>query len=133
MYMLPPFLAVVGYPQEAVQQFNGYWDLLFDPQDSLVHHMWDDDDQAFVHAAYWGTGNGWALAAMIRLLDSLPRDDPAREGLNNKANLLLSGLVSCLRPDGFFHDVVDDPQSFVETNLSQMCAYSIYRGVNRGG
>jgi rhamnogalacturonyl hydrolase YesR len=41
-------------------------------------------------------------------------------------------LDSCLahqRADGLFHDVVDDPSSFVETNLAQMLAYSIYRGV----
>ena len=37
-----------------------------------------------------------------------------------------------MRPDGLFHDVVDDTNTFVETNLSQMLAYSIYKGVKSG-
>lgn len=37
-----------------------------------------------------------------------------------------------MRPDGFFYDVVDDPSTFVETNLSQMTAYTIYRGIKDG-
>lgn len=132
MYMLPPFLAASGYCDEAVKQFDGYWDILFDPAASLVHHMWDDDSHRFTRAAYWGTGNGWALAAIVRLLDSLPREDPARTGLEHKAHLVLEGLMRHLRPDGLFHDVVDEPSSFVETNLSQMCACSVYRGVGQG-
>jgi unsaturated rhamnogalacturonyl hydrolase len=35
-------------------------------------------------------------------------------------------------PDGFFHDVVDDPRSFVETNLSQILSYTIFRGLKGG-
>jgi rhamnogalacturonyl hydrolase YesR len=37
-----------------------------------------------------------------------------------------------MRDDGLFHNIVDDPKSFVETNLAQMLAYSIYRGIKRG-
>jgi hypothetical protein len=32
----------------------------------------------------------------------------------------------------FFHDVVDNPKTFVETNLSQMLSYTIFRGVKGG-
>ena len=36
------------------------------------------------------------------------------------------------RPDGLFHNVLDDPGTFIETNLAQMLAYSIYRGISGG-
>jgi rhamnogalacturonyl hydrolase YesR len=36
------------------------------------------------------------------------------------------------RPDGLFHDVVDDPSTFVETNLAQMLTYTLYRGTREG-
>ena len=41
-------------------------------------------------------------------------------------------LPALQRPDGLFHNVVDDPASFPETNLPQMAAYTIYRGVREG-
>lgn len=37
-----------------------------------------------------------------------------------------------MRPDGLFHDVIDDNDSFVETNLGQMIAYTIYNGLHSG-
>ena len=45
---------------------------------------------------------------------------------------LLDGCLVYQRPDGLFHDILDDPTSFVETNAAQMLSYTIYRGV-RGG
>jgi len=45
---------------------------------------------------------------------------------------VLDGCLAHQRADGLFHDVVDDPTTFVETNLAQMLAYTIYRGVTDG-
>ena len=39
-------------------------------------------------------------------------------------------VIGRIKEDGLYHDVVDSPDTFVETNLSQMLAYSIYRGVS---
>lgn len=129
IYMLPPFLAAAGHQDAAMLQFNGYYHALRDPQSGLMAHMWDDDAQAFVRAAHWGVGNGWALAGMARLIALIPEK---REELAQKAQALLDSLLPYLRPDGLFHDVVDDPATFVETNLPQMAAYTIYRGVREG-
>ena len=35
-------------------------------------------------------------------------------------------------PDGLFHNVLDQPESFVETNLAQILAFTIYTGVPGG-
>jgi unsaturated rhamnogalacturonyl hydrolase len=45
---------------------------------------------------------------------------------------VLEGCLKRRRPDGLFHDVVDDPKSFVETNLGQQLSYTIFRGVKGG-
>jgi rhamnogalacturonyl hydrolase YesR len=45
---------------------------------------------------------------------------------------VIDGCLAQQRADGLFHNVVDDPTSFVETNLAQMLAYTIYRGVTTG-
>ena len=41
----------------------------------------------------------------------------------------MDGCLQRQRADGLFHDVVDQPATFVETNLAQMLAYAIFEGV----
>ncbi|MCL2545202.1 MAG: glycoside hydrolase family 88 protein, partial [Clostridia bacterium] len=129
LYMLPPFLAAAGHGDEAVRQYNGVFDAMYDAGTGLLAHMWDDEAKRFERAAHWGTGNGWAAAALARLIPRLPDH---REQLVRKATALIDSVLRWMRPDGLFHDVVDDPATFVETNLSQMLAYAIYRGLRDG-
>ncbi|MFA9380098.1 MAG: glycoside hydrolase family 88 protein [Acetanaerobacterium sp.] len=133
MYMLPPFLAAAGYPKEALQNLYGYWNTLYNEDKQLLHHIWDDKRQAFTRSAYWGVGNGWTLAAFARMIELLPQELEAdRENLRQMARKLIDGLLRYIRPDGLFFDVVDDKTTFVETNLSQMLAYTLYRGMKSG-
>ncbi len=133
MYMLPPFLAAAGHTEEALTNLYGYWDVLFDREACLMSHMWDDEKKVFIRKAHWGSGNGWALASMARMIGLLPAEyEKDRERIIQMARILLQGVLKYKRPDGFFRDIVDDPSSFTETNLSQMTAYTIYRGVQEG-
>jgi unsaturated rhamnogalacturonyl hydrolase len=133
IYMAPPFLAVAGHPEEAASQVAGYRRTLRSPDTGLYSHMWDEDRQAFQRKAFWGVGNGWAAAGMTRVVRALPDAMKARR--DEMAGWIRDLVDACLRhqrPDGLFHDVLDDPRTFVETNAAQMLAYTIYRGV-RGG
>jgi len=132
-YMAPPFLAVAGYPDEAVRQVEGFRRLLWDPKARLYAHMWDEGLNDFARADHWGVGNGWAAAGLARVIAALP--DSMDDDRRRLIGYLREGIDGCLahvRPDGLFHDVVDDPSTFVETNLSQMLAYAIYRAVDAG-
>lgn len=133
MYMVPPFLAFAGHPQEAVKQIVGYRQVLLNPEKKLYYHMWDEDKQEFERKLFWGVGNGWAAAGMTRVIRSLPESmQEERSLLAGFVREVLDGCLAYQREDGLFHDILDDPSSFVETNLAQMLSYSIYRGV-RGG
>ena len=133
LYMLPPFLAVAGQPAEALKQVAGYRRILQDPRTKLYSHMWDEDRRDFERKAFWGSGNGWALAGMTRVLRALPTTMAGE-----KAQLVewIRELVDAALPwrcaDGLFHDVLDDANTFVETNFAQMLAYTLYRGVAGG-
>ncbi|HVP18735.1 MAG TPA: glycoside hydrolase family 88 protein [Spirochaetia bacterium] len=132
-YMAPPFLSAAGYHEEALKQIAGFRRLLLDPQLRLLSHIWDDGLQAFARKAFWGVGNGWALAGMTRVIRTLP-DVMARER-ETLAGYVQEGIDACLsrmRDDGLFHDVIDDPSTFVETNLSQMLSYVLFRGMTGG-
>jgi unsaturated rhamnogalacturonyl hydrolase len=132
-YMAPPFLAVSGYYEEAVRQIDGYRKLLWDPEAKLFSHIWDDGAKSFVRKAHWGVGNGWAAAGMVRVLGSLPSSMGVER--NRISGYLLETIDGCLlhwREDGLFHDVMDDMETFVETNAAQMLSYTIYRAVGMG-
>lgn len=133
IYMAPPFMAVAGHPHEAINQIEGFRRLLWNSEHQLFSHIWDDAKKKFVRQAFWGVGNGWAAAGMTRVLAALPAD--MAEQKNQLAVYIKEVINGCLayqREDGLFHDVVNDPNTFIETNLAQMLAYSIYRGVTGG-
>lgn len=133
MYMLPPYLAAIDRFDEALHQIDGYWDALHDEETGLMSHMWDDAAKTFPRKAFWGVGNGWTTAGFARVIDMLPPEMAVqRKKLEERAVGLIDSLLRHKRPDGLFHDVVDDAETFVEVNLSQMLAYSIFRGVKSG-
>src|SRR5206468_6889372 len=61
---------------------------------------------------------------------SLP---PSRKETRNQlvafGREIIEGCLLYQRPDGLFHNVVDQPDTFVETNLAQMLAFTIYQGI----
>jgi rhamnogalacturonyl hydrolase YesR len=133
MYMLPPFLAAAGKYDEAIKQIDGARSFLWNPDKKLLSHMWDCEKQAFVRKDCWGVGNGWSAAGITRVIRALPDSMQAeKKKLIGYVKDIIDGCLAHLREDGLFHNIVDDPHSFVETNLAQMMAYSIYRGI-RGG
>jgi rhamnogalacturonyl hydrolase YesR len=124
---------MAGASAEAVRQVEGMRRLLWDSKARLFSHIWDDGKKAFERRAFWGVGNGWAAAGMARVVKALPEGMKAeRKRLVGYIREVVDGCLRRRRPDGFFHDVVDDPKTFVETNLGQQLAYTIFRGVKSG-
>lgn len=133
IYMLPPFLASAGKFDEAVKQIEGARRYLWNSDKKLLSHMWDCEKQTFPRKECWGVGNGWSAAGMTRVIRALPGSMQAeRKRLIGYTREIIDGCIAHMRDDGLFHNIVDDPRSFVETNLSQMIAYAIYRGIQGG-
>jgi rhamnogalacturonyl hydrolase YesR len=129
----PPFLAAMGFQDEALAQIDGYRQRLWNPEKKLLAHIWDDGKKQFKDGNFWGGGNGWAAAGVARVLRSLPSErSQERTRLADFVREIIDGCLQHQRPDGLFHDVVDQPATFVETNLAQMLAFAIYEGVAAG-
>jgi rhamnogalacturonyl hydrolase YesR len=133
MYMAPPFIAAMENYKDAIQQINGLRNFLWNDEHQLFSHRWSDKKNDFVNKDFWGVGNGWAAVGITQVILELP------ETANNEIQILknyvieiLEGCFKYLREDYLFHNNVNDPTSFVETNLSQMLAYTIYRNCNYG-
>ncbi len=132
-YMLPPFLAGAGKFKDAVRQIEGIRAALWNPDKKLLSHMWDYEKKIFQRKDCWGVGNGWSAAGVTRVIRALPDIMAAeKKFLIGYVRDIIDGCLKHIRSDGLFHNIVDNSESFVETNLAQMLAYSIYRGIKGG-
>lgn len=131
VYMVCPFLAAAGHPDVAVGQIDGHRARLFDEEAGLYSAIWDEDRRMLHRAAFWGTGNGWVVAAIARMMRILPRGQ-VRDDLGRHAQRVIDSAMRWRRKDGLFHDVINAPDTFVETNFAQMLAYAIFSGVSDG-
>ena len=130
IYMLPPFLAACKDYDECMKQYRGYRARLWQPEKQLYSHRWSDDEGRFLSEKCWGGGNGWAAASFAIVYELLPQEQQEyKKEVSSYLIELLDGLLGNMRHDGLFHDIVDDTQTFVETNLSQMAAFAIYKAV----
>ncbi|HVO74959.1 MAG TPA: glycoside hydrolase family 88 protein [Ignavibacteriaceae bacterium] len=133
IYMLPPFLAAAGKYEEAVKQIEGARGYLWNPDKKLLSHIWDCEKGAFVSKDFWGVGNGWSAAGVTRVIMALPDSfEVQKKKLEGYVKDIIDGCLVYMREDGLFYNIIDNPNSFIETNLSQMLAYSIYKGINGG-
>jgi unsaturated rhamnogalacturonyl hydrolase len=131
-FMAFPFLAMMGDYDEALRQIEGMRESLWDKDSRLFRHIWDEAKGRFDDRSHWGGGNGWNAAGMAQVIDALPKEREAdRRRVIGYVKELIDGCLSCQRPDGFFYDKIDEP-NFAETNLGQMLAYAIYKGVRSG-
>ena len=137
-YMSIPFLAQMGkltrdgryYDDAAKQviQMSGY---LFDPAARLYDHSWfanTPNDARF----FWGRGAGWALMAAAELLSVLPEDHRDRAKVLDIFQRAVQGVAAVQGPTGLWHQLLDKPDSYLETSASAMFTFAVARGVNRG-
>jgi unsaturated rhamnogalacturonyl hydrolase len=122
VYMVVPFLALTSRVDEAVRQLDGHRRRLC--RDNLYAAIENR------RPAHWGGGNGWVVAGIARAVRLAPalRDSD----LPAHARAVLDACLAHRRADGLFHDVLDDPATFRETNAAQMFAYAALTGAADG-
>lgn len=138
LYMSVPFLArmskITGnqqYVDFAIKQVENFAKYLNDPYSGMYFHCWFSDVQ-MNGVAHWGRCNGWIMVATTELLNNLPANHPKRSEL---INLLLRQIVGISRyqdKSGLWHQVLDKPDSYLESSCTAMFVYSIARAVNLG-
>ncbi|WP_347303014.1 glycoside hydrolase family 88 protein [Croceibacterium sp. TMG7-5b_MA50] len=138
LYMSVPGLAQMGaltgerrYFDDAVRQIQQFSARMFVPETGLYMHAWAEGMEP--HPAFhWGRANGWALMAMVELLEVLPQDHPGRDAVLAQYRAHVTGLARVQSGTGLWHQLLDRPDSYLETSASAMYAFAIARGVNRG-
>jgi rhamnogalacturonyl hydrolase YesR len=110
---------------------------LYNTQDSL---WWRDKD--FVppyqepngQDCYWSRGNGWVVAALVRVLDIMPKDAPHRAEYEQTYLQMMRALPRLQRPDGYWNVSLHDPAHFGGKELSgtALFTYGMAWGVRQG-
>ena len=138
LYISVPFLAQMGqltgdraYFDDAARQVIQFSERLFDRPTGLYDHAWFEntpDDPKF----FWGRGDGWALMAMAELLSVMPEDHPDRSRVLDIYRRAAQGVAEVQSGNGLWHQLLNKPDSYLETSASAMFTFAIARGVNRG-
>jgi unsaturated rhamnogalacturonyl hydrolase len=83
---------------------------------------------------YWSRGNGWVVAALVRVLDIMPKNAPHREEYQKTLKEMLAALVPLQRADGFWNVSLHDPENFggKETSGTALFVYGMAWGINQG-
>ena len=139
VYMMSPFFARYGAAaddddahDEAVNQILVHADHLRDPHTGLFRHIWVETPDHYPQGTFWARGNGWAAAAAVDVLERLPDDHPRRDELTD----LFRDHSAALRPfqdgSGFWHNLVDDADTPLESSGTLMFGYAFARGIELG-
>lgn len=138
MFMGVPALAYRGkqtndprFFDEAAKQVLLFKEKMFVPEMGLFRHGWVEemtDHPAF----FWGRANGWAVLTMCEVLDVLPQDHPKRNEILNLLRNHLRGLAHVQHHDGFWHQLLDRNDTYLETSATAIYTYAFAHAVNKG-
>lgn len=138
LYMSVPFLVAYGkstnqkkYIDDAINQvvkYNGY---LFNVHTGLYFHNWYSAEQSN-GVAHWLRCNGWIAMAQVELIDGLDKGHPKRKELIKLLQRQIIGFARYQDTSGLWHQVIDKPDSYLETSGSAMFIYAVAKAINEG-
>ena len=80
----------------------------------------------------WGRGDGWMAGGMSLLLRYLPEDSEYRARIMKGYKVMMAALLKFQRADGMWGQLVDEPESWVESSGTAMFTSAFITGVRRG-
>src|SRR5690606_25940073 len=138
LFMSVPALAQMGkysgdnqYYDDAVKQVLQFSERMFNEEKGLYMHAWilDMEEHPQFH---WARANGWAIMTMIELLDVLPENHSERKKVIEYLKKHIYGLAKYQSGEGFWHQLIDKNDSYLETSATAIFVYSIARAINQG-
>lgn len=139
LFMGVLFLATWGvqtenetYVQEAIHQFLLHFKYLMDPQTGLIFHGYSCIEKNNLSGVRWGRANGWALMAMVELLDILPDHYLEKQKLLAIYSRHMNAVLNYQNADGSFYTVLDQRKTYKETTIVSAVAFSLQRAMKHG-
>lgn len=119
------------YLNEAVRQVFQFADRMWVPEKELFRHGWVESMQD--HPSFhWGRANGWAILTMCEVLDVMPENHPQRARMMELFRAHVRGLAACQSGEGFWHQLLDRNDSYLETSATAIYVYCFAHAINKG-
>ncbi|KQV90218.1 glycosyl hydrolase family 88 [Massilia sp. Root351] len=138
MFMGVPTMAYLGavsgdrkHFDDAGKQVLQFSKRMFNPQLGIYMHGYVEGlrDHPEMH---WARANGWAVMSMVEILEVLPKNHKHYKAVLEQLRAHIKGLASYQTRDGFWHQLIDRPDTYQETSATAIYTYAIARAVNRG-
>ena len=135
-------------------QFDTIFKYTWDAEKKLNYHAWSAeptnkaskfwaDPNTGRSAEFWGRGVGWFFAALVDVLEYMPRDHAARKRLVNYTNLVADGLkdrqdpksgvwYQLLQYDNTLKGEICGVNNYLESSASSMFTYAYFKAVRLG-
>ena len=83
---------------------------------------------------YWSRGNGWVVAALVRVLSQVPKSDPHFAEYLADFKRMMQALAPLQRVDGYWNVSLHDPNNFGGKELTgtSLFTYGMAWGINNG-
>ena len=138
LYMSLPALVQMGkltgdtkYYDEALRQFGLFSKRMFNAGKGLYMHGWVEGMEP--HPEFrWARANGWALLTKIEMLDAIPEGYKGRAAILDEFKAHVAGLSVLQDGTGFWHQLLDKNDSYLETSATAIYTYCIAHGINKG-
>ncbi len=138
LYMSVPAIAQMGkltgdseYYDKAVKQIKLFAGRMFNHEKGLYMHGWSESMP--VHPEFhWARANGWALMTKVEVLDVLPADHPGRKEVLDLLTAHINGLARYQSGSGFWHQLIDRNDTYLETSATAIFSFCITQAINRG-
>jgi unsaturated rhamnogalacturonyl hydrolase len=138
LFMAIPALAQMGkltgnnkYYDEACKQVLAYSKRMFNKQKGVYMHGWVEGMKEHPQF-HWARANGWAVMTEVELLEVLPTTHPQRPAILQLLKDHVKGLLSYQSGSGFWHQLLDRNDSYLETSATAIYTYAFARAINRG-
>ncbi|MEP9400540.1 glycoside hydrolase family 88/105 protein [Sphingomonas silueang] len=111
LFMAPPTLLRLGqalgdprYARFVHAEYRATADYLYDPAERLFFRdsRFFDRRDAAGRKLFWSRGNGWVMAGLVRVLETLPGNDPHRPYYLKLFRDMAARLVTLQKPDGYW-------------------------------
>ena len=138
MFMGVPAIAQMGkmtgdtkYYDEAAKQVLSFAAKMFNKPLGIYMHGWVEGMTEHPEF-HWARANGWAFMTEAEILEVLPENHPLRPQILALYRAHAKGLASYQSGSGFWHQLLDHEDSYLETSATAIYAFAYARGVNRG-
>ena len=149
LQMAMPVFAKLGVVYNDDRYFNKMYEMyMFTRNEHGDNGLFNEDDGLWWRDAdfdppytepngedcYWSRGNGWVVAALVRILNTIPENEKHREQYMNDYLAMMDALVPIQREDGFWNASLHDPTNYGGKELTgtSLFVYGMAWGINNG-